>query len=140
MVGVAAAGHRDVGDLAGHAGSQQRERGVDGHPLGAVRGGRVAELDTGGDVAGVEGDDRFDARWSARSRLRRTVSDPSSPRWVTVHRSPLRTHVPALVRTARLFARVTTMSPTPAVVPSCSVDAAGFDFAGGDSVALAPGR
>ena len=50
LVGVPAAGHRDVERLPGGRGVGQHVRGVHGHALGAVRGGRVAEFDVLADV------------------------------------------------------------------------------------------
>ena len=47
-----AAGHGDVGEFAAHAGPQDCEGGVDGHALGAVCGGGVAEFNVLGDVVG----------------------------------------------------------------------------------------
>ena len=64
---------------------------------------------------------------------RRTVSEPSSPRWVTIQVSPFFTHPAPTVRW-RLLRRVTTRSPTPATSPSCRPVPSGVDPAGGDQV------
>ena len=88
VVGVAAAGHRDVERLAGHAGPDEGERDVGGEALGAVHGGGVAELRRARGrmppAAALRPTCR--AGWPVRSGavrpLRRTVIEPSG--WIRV--------------------------------------------------------
>ena len=56
VVGVPAAGERDVEQLPGFAAGQDGVAGVDGLALGGVDGAGVAELDVLGDVVGGQGD------------------------------------------------------------------------------------
>ena len=56
VVGVPAAGHRDVEQLPGFLAGGDGVAGVGGDALGAVHGGGVAELDVVGDVVGGQGD------------------------------------------------------------------------------------
>lgn len=56
VVGVPAAGHRDVEGFPGGGGFDEHVRGVGGGALGAVGGDCVAEVDVFGDVGGWEED------------------------------------------------------------------------------------
>ena len=72
MVGGAAAGERDVEQVAVLVAGEDDVAGVGGDALGAVDGGGVAELDVpGGDVVGGQGDGLAELVVDARSGSRR---------------------------------------------------------------------
>ena len=114
VVGVAAAGERDVQLLAGFGSGGDGVAGVGGDSLPAVHGGGVAELHVRGDVVGGQ------ALVSAGVGVH-DVERPVPVARVTLHRSPFLTQSVALVRSRRSLRRVMTTSPALAAEPSTRV-------------------
>ncbi|HWG74723.1 MAG TPA: hypothetical protein VG184_11790, partial [Acidimicrobiales bacterium] len=81
--------------------------GVDGTALRPIGGGGIAQLNILGDIVGGR-------HHLAAAAARRSAMLPSSLTAVTLQRSPFFTQRRP-VASSRLFARVTTSSPTPAL-------------------------